>query len=360
VTIMQACSSTAVASDAAVAIVSSAAGDDERWDAYVATRPDAHRYHISAWRRIIESSFGHRGYYLRAEDSNGSIRGVLPLVRLRSRMFGDFLVSLPFVNYGGACADNDATTRALVDAAVGLAARLGVRHLELRTEAAVDCGLRVRSAKVSMRLPLPGSAEQLWKALSTKMRTKIRRVQQEDMTVQIGRDDQLDAFYDVFAVNMRDLGTPVYAKNFFRSVLRELPDSSWVATVFLKSEPVAAGFLIGFRDAIEIPWGSSHRRYNHLRPNFLLYWNLLKFAVERGYGTFDFGRSSPDSGPYQFKAQWDATPVPLNWQYWVPRGEELPNINPQNPKYQLAVRVWQHLPVPLTRLIGPSVVRNIP
>jgi FemAB-related protein (PEP-CTERM system-associated) len=211
-----------------------------------------------------------------------------------------------------------------------------------------------------MRLNLPSTIDELWNGFPTKLRTKIRRVQQEDMVVRMGREDELDAFYHVFAINMRDLGTPVYSKRFFRTVLRELPDSTWIGTVYLKGEPVAAGFLIGFREAIEIPWGSSQKRYNNLRPNLLLYWNLLKFSVERGYRLFDFGRSSRDSGPYHFKLQWEAVPVPLNWQYWVPVGAPLPNLNPQNPRYQLAVRVWQQLPVPLTRLIGPPIVRNIP
>ena len=334
--------------------------DMARWDAYVETNPRAHRYHRSAWRRIIESSFGHRAHYFMSEVSDGRPTGVLPLVRVRSRMFGDFLVSLPFVNYGGPCADDPETAHRLVEQAVRLAGRQGVSHLELRTETAVDGGLQTRPSKVSMRLPLPPTVDQLWSSLPTKMRTKIRRVQQEDMTVNIGRGEELDAFYDVFAANMRDLGTPVYSKGFFKTVLAELPDSTWIGTVRMKGEPIAAGLIVGFRDAIEIPWGSTLRRYNHLRPGFLLYWHLLKFSVEQGYSLFDFGRSSPDSGPYQFKLQWQSTPVPLNWQYWTPEGGALPSLNPQNPRFQLAVRMWQQLPVGLTRVIGPPIVRNIP
>jgi serine/alanine adding enzyme len=326
----------------------------------VRSNPRSHRYHTFAWRRIIESSFGHRAHYLIAEAADGRLTGVLPLVRVRSRMFGDFLVSLPFVNYGGPCADDLGMARRLVAEAIRLAERQGVSHLELRTETRIERDLQTRQSKVSMRLPLPPTADELWTSFPTKLRTKIRRVQQEDMTVRIGRGEELDAFYDVFAANMRDLGTPVYAKRFFRAVLDELPDTSWIGTVRLKGQPVAAGLIVGFRNGVEIPWGSSHRRYNHLRPNLLLYWNLLRFSCEQGYRLFDFGRSSPDSGPYHFKLQWEAAPVPLQWQYWLPDGAALPDLNPQNPRYQLAVRMWQRLPVGLTRVIGPPIVRNIP
>ena len=333
--------------------------DEPAWDAYVDANPHALGYHRIAWRRIIDQTFGHPTPYLMAE-SKGRVTGVLPAARLKSPLFGDFLVSLPFVNYGGACADDDGVVRELMGALADLGRELGVDHVEVRTETATDYGLRARSAKVSMRKPLPATAEALSKSFPSKLRSQIKRAQQEAMTVRIGREDQLDAFYDVFSINMRDLGTPVYSRRLFASVLEHLPDTSWICTVWLGEKPVAAGFLVGFRDMIEIPWASSLRQYNRLSPNMLLYWSVLSFAVERGYRVFDFGRSSPDSGTYKFKAQWGAQPVPLYWHYWV-RGEgALPELNPQNPKYQLAVRIWQQLPLGLTRLIGPSIVMHLP
>jgi serine/alanine adding enzyme len=336
------------------------AADDNAWDNYVRSAPHASSYHLSAWRRIIQECFGHRTYYLMSENAAGHINGVLPVVRLKSRLFGDFMVSLPYVNYGGPCADDESVADELIAECVRIAARERIDHVELRADASTDFGLRMRSAKVSMRLSLPDSADALWKSFPSKLRSQIKRAQQEDMTVQIGREALLDSFYDVFAANMRDLGTPVYSKGFFGKILRELPDSSCICAVYLGQTPVAAGFLVSFRDAIEIPWASSLRRYSRLSPNMLLYWSVLKHACESGHKLFDFGRSSPDSGPYRFKAQWGASPISLNWHYWVRDGNELPDLSPRNPKYQLAIRMWQRLPVTLTKLIGPPIVRNLP
>jgi FemAB-related protein (PEP-CTERM system-associated) len=334
--------------------------DDAAWDAYVMGQPAANQYHLSAWRRVIESSFGHRTHYLTSANDSGQINGVLPLVRVQSRLFGDFLVSLPFVNYGGPCADSVEIERNLVRGAIELARQEGVRQLEIRTEQATESELQVRSRKVSMRLPLPGSPDELWKALGSKLRNQIKRPERENVTIRIGRETELSAFYDVFALNMRDLGTPVYSKALFSSVLRQLPDSSWIVSAYVGETAVASGLLVGFRDMIEIPWASSLRSFNSIGTNVFLYWHLLKFSIERGYRTFDFGRSTPNSGPYRFKRQWGAQPVPLNWQYWVPEGAVLAEVNPDNPRFDLPKRIWQRLPVPLTRLIGPSIVRNIP
>jgi FemAB-related protein (PEP-CTERM system-associated) len=275
-------------------------------------------------------------------------------------MFGDFLVSVPYVNYGGCCADNDDVEQELLREGVRVASELGVEHLEVRTETPRDMGLQVRSAKASMRLPLGGSSERLWEQFPAKLRSQIKRAQKEGMDVRVGREEELESFYRVFSVNMRDLGTPVYGVEFFGTVLRELPSSSWVVTVNLGRETVAGSILVGFRDRIEIPWASSLRQYNKLSPNMLLYWHSLKFAADSGFKVFDFGRSTPDSGPYRFKAQWGASPIPLHWHYWVRGNSSPPELNPNNPKYRLAIKVWQHLPVSVTRLLGPSIVKNLP
>jgi FemAB-related protein (PEP-CTERM system-associated) len=334
--------------------------DAERWDQYVSGHPAGHCCHLSAWKRIIEQTFGHTTCYLLSENGEGAVNGVLPMARLRSRLFGDFLVSVPYLNYGGPCADDEAVYEALMRAATGTAADLKVQHLEVRTETPADYGLQVRSSKVSMRLDLAETPDVLWKRFPAKLRSQVRRAQQEAMVVKVGRAEQLDAFYEVFAVNMRDLGTPVYGKSFFANVLRELPDSTWICAVYLGDQPVAAGFLMGFRDMLEIPWASSLRRYNRLGPNMLLYWSVLEFACRQGFRVFDFGRSSPDSGPFRFKAQWGATPVPLYWHYWVRNGGPLPNLTPNNPRLQLAIRAWRHLPVAATKVLGPPLVKNLP
>ena len=124
--------------------------------------------------------------------------------------------------------------------------------------------------------------------------------------------------------------------------------------------PVASGFLIGFKKRLEIPWASSLKEYNKLSPNMLLYWSVLKFAIENGYKQFDFGRSSIESGTYRFKEQWGAKPIQLYWYYWLSNGGKLPELNPHNPKYQTAINIWKRLPLSVTKIIGPRIVKNLP
>ena len=329
------------------------------WDEFVVNHPNAKAHHLSVFQNIIKETFGHNTIYLLARD-NQTVTGVLPLVHMKSRLFGNFMVSIPYFNYGGVCAKDDDARRALLDHAVQIARKKNATHIELRHVDEQYGSLPSKSHKVCMLLDLPATADALWKSFKSKLRSQIRRPEKEGVTIKIGRSELLDDFYHVFTVNMRDLGTPVYSKQLFANVMKAFPESSWIVAAYKDNTPLAAGFLLGFRDTLEIPWASSIRKYNRLAANMLMYWHALQLAIHEGYQVFDFGRSSPDSGTFKFKAQWGAEPLALNWEYWMANGGPLPDISPNNSKYQLAIRLWQKVPLPITQIIGPAIVKNIP
>jgi serine/alanine adding enzyme len=330
--------------------------DRSDWDAFVEGHTGASGYHAWAWRDVFSRAFGHESIYLIARRQQ-AIAGVLPLVRMSSPLFGRILTSLPFVNYGGVVADDDATERLLLNEASAIAGRLNCRHLELRHIARRFADLPCREHKVTMRLQLaPGQ----WERLDRKVRNQVRKAQKSSLTAESGGAELLPDFYTVFARNMRDLGTPVYARALFDEVLRAFPGRARVMVVRLEGRPIAAG--IGYRTGrlFEVPWASSIREYNALCPNHMLYWHAIESALGEGVEVFDFGRSTPGEGTFKFKAQWGAQPVPLHWEYWLPPGHELPDQGPTNPKFKLAIEGWKRLPLWLANAAGPKIVRWIP
>jgi FemAB-related protein (PEP-CTERM system-associated) len=329
------------------------------WDGYVLKSQAACAYHRIGWKDVIEKSFGHQTYYLVAKE-NGKWVGILPLVSIKSLLFGRFIVSLPFFNYGGICADSPEIERSLLAEAIEIAGKERAGHIEFRHVMSRDLGLPTKESKVAMVLDLPPASEDLWRGFKAKLRSQIKRAERAGMEVRVGGMEAVDDFYKVFSRNMSDLGTPVYSKAFFINILQTLAETTWIITIFYQKEPVASGFLVGFKGKVEIPWASSLRKYNPLAPNMLLYWYALKLGCERGYQQFDFGRSTPHSATYKFKEQWGTRPVQLYWQYWLSNGQPLQDISPGNPKYGLAIKVWKCLPLSLTRLIGPLVVKKIP
>jgi FemAB-related protein (PEP-CTERM system-associated) len=328
-------------------------------DAYVASHRLGTSYHRQHWLRVIGRAFKHRTQYLTAE-ADGEIVGVLPLVYFRSHLFGRFTVSMPFVNYGGVLTDGPEAARALLARAIEETRRSGGTHLELRHDRQHFTSLAPKRHKVAMELALEATVDAQWQALDRKLRNQVRKAEKSALDVAQGGSELLPRFYEVFAHNMRDLGTPVYGISFFREVLSTFPEHSRVFVVSHAGRPIAASVTHSYGQRVEVPWASSLREFNPLCANVLLYWHMLRFAIGREFPVFDFGRSTPDEGTFHFKKQWGATPRELVWEYWLADGEPLPQMNPKNPKFGLAIRAWQRLPVPLTTALGPHIVRNIP
>jgi FemAB-related protein (PEP-CTERM system-associated) len=312
------------------------------------------------WLKVLDESFGHTVYMLEAFDGDRTT-GILPLAFVHSFLFGRYLVSLPYLNSNGVVAADEATRLRLVDHAVQLADELTVRHLELRHEQAVEHpALTGRlTSKVHMRLPLPDFPGPLWESFPAKVRNQVRKGEKSGLTVAWGGIDLLQEFYAVFSRNMRDLGTPVYGSALFATILRHFPKEAELCVVRAGQTPVASALLLHGKGGTEVPSASSLREYNSTCANMLMYWNLLDRAVQRHQSIFDFGRSTTDGNTYRFKKQWGAVPDSAVWQYYIREGQA-DDLRPDNPRYQRLIRMWQRLPVRLTRWLGPMIVRGIP
>lgn len=327
------------------------------WDQYVLQHAQGEIYHLSAWQKVFHKH-GLKTFYIYAQQQS-HITGVLPLVLSSSLIFGRFITSVPFYNYSGILANDPHVAQLLYQKAQQIAQQCHAKHVELRHTYPVLPDLDSHRQKVRMLLEIPDSSDELWNSFKSKLRSQIRRAMKEDMDCIVGGAELLNDFYRVFAINMRDLGTPVWPKSLFRTVFTYFPENAHICCVYYQKKAVAAGFLLGFGDTLEIPSASSLRKYNSLSPNMLLYWNVLKFACEKNYHSFDFGRSSPDSGPYRFKKQWGAKEFPLHWQYWLADGS-LPQLNPQSKKFQMAIQLWKKLPVSLANIMGPFISLKLP
>ena len=331
----------------------------QSWERYISTHPEATYCHRWNWKRVIENSFGWATSYLLAEEK-GAVCGALPLVIQKSWLFGNFVSSMPFLNAGGVLANSPEAQHLLLEEAARVTRDAAAGHLELRHRSDLGLALRARTNKVTLVLPLDPDTDKMWKSLNTKMRTKVRKSMSFGMTTEFGGENLLAEFYSVWSENMRDLGTPAYSPVFFREIVQAFPDNTHVCVIRHEGRSVAASFLIGFRDRVEAVWSSSVQRALSLKPNMFLYWNLFCFAARQGYRLFDFGRSTVGSGTHSFKLQWGAETIPLHWNYWLPNGGILPEINPQNPKYELAIRAWRKMPLSLARLLGPHIARCLP
>jgi FemAB-related protein (PEP-CTERM system-associated) len=329
----------------------------DEWDAYVAACSTATPYHLSGWKKTIEEAYGHKAYYLAAREGR-DVAGILPLVFVPSRLFGKSLTSMPFLTYGGLCADNEGASHGLLDEAWRLAERLHCDVLELRHTPGQKLDLPSIDHKVAMVLELQASEESVWEGLRSEIRNRIRKAAREGVAVEEGGAELIPVFYEVFAENMRDLGSPVHSRRFFESMFASVPDQVGIVCARLNGRPVAGGITVTFRDGVEMPWVSASRRFQNIAPNNAVYWHAIRQACRKGLKRFDFGRSTPGSGTFEFKRRWGAEPVQLHWQYRErTAGRYCPTT--EGTGFGLAGWAWKKMPVSLTKVVGPGIRRQI-
>lgn len=332
-------------------------GTAAEWDDFVVSSDGWNSCHLHAWRPLVHVLYGHDTPYLCARSEDGTLAGVLPLVRVRSRLFGHYLVSMPFVSYGGPLGSATAV-EALATAAKAMAESDAADLLELRSQQELPLTLPVSHRKITVTLPLSGGPEDVRKALPAKVRSQTRRPFKEGLSVRFGPEVVGD-FHRVFAEHMRDLGTPAQPRAFFEAIATGFGDRAWFGCAYLDGVPVACGAGFAYRDEFEITWASSLRSYNRVSPNMGLYWAFIERAAEHGLRRFNFGRCTPDSATHRFKRQWGAVDEPL-WWYQHLRGGAAATPSPDSPKFRAATRAWRMLPIAAANVIGPRIVRYIP
>jgi len=333
--------------------------DDDRsaWQDFWAIHPQCGIYHHSAWKDIIETAYGHHAPYLVARTS-GVVSGVLPLVAVRSRLFGRSLTSLPFLDFSGVVADDEPSHSALLAKAEEIGRQLGVDYVEIRQVEPIAGSHQTATHKVLMTLALAADADTMWAKLSSERRNRVRRAQKAGLTVDVGGSDMLSEFYDIWTRNMRDLGSPPHNRLFFAKILEHFGEQSSILLVRHEGMYIGAALALHDKGTMTVPWVSSLREHFQLYPNNVLYWEAIRLAIDKGLTTFDFGRSTHGSGTFEFKQRWGAVATPLHWHFIGIRRSP-PEPAEESAKFRLAVRCWKHLPLSLTRLIGPALRRSI-
>lgn len=334
--------------------------DTARWDAFVRACPSATFFHLSGWQSVIEQSFGIKTWFYYVEQ-DGEIQGVLPLAEIKSRLFGHSLGAMPFCVYGGVAATNDAARAMLDGAAHELAQKLGVGHLEYRGMERAhpgDASWHTKELYVTFRKEISADDETNMNAIPRKQRAMVRK------GIKLGLkgvvEDNVDNMFTAYAHSVLRLGTPVFPKKYFALLQKTFGDECEVRSIYTEDDRLVGSVLSFYwRDEVVPYYGGGMDLARSVAGNDFMYWNLMQAAAARGCRIFDFGRSKLGTGAYDFKKNWGFEATPLPYEYKLYASTALPDNNPLNPKYQLFIKVWKKLPLPVANFMGPFIVRNL-
>ena len=334
-------------------------GDLKEWDRYVENHPEGCVFQTSTWRDVVHLTYGHQPFYLTAERDS-KVCGVLPLFLIDSFLFGRVLATCPYASMGAICADDEESSRALVQKAVELARELKVRYTELKsTKITTSEELQRHTDYVNYYIPLH-EPDVMWNTQFEKnAKKKVRQAEKLGLTLARGHH-LLDAFYHMLALNMRRLGTPVHSRLYYQNILNLFGSRADIFVARYQDIPVAGVILIRYRNEVVSLMGVSRDDYFHVRPNNFLYWEVLKASYHSGATRYDFGRSLAGSGPAEFKESWGAESRPLYYEFFLNRQKTIPRVHQGNPRYQLYQSAWKRLPLSLTIWLGPRLIKDIP
>ncbi|MGD9507064.1 MAG: FemAB family XrtA/PEP-CTERM system-associated protein [Geminicoccaceae bacterium] len=333
--------------------------EEAAWDEFVATHPRATFFHRAGWRRVIGRTYRHDTPFLLAR-AGGEIRGVLPLIHVRSRFFGDALISTGFCVQGGILAMDATAETALAEAATALGVERRVAYVELRgEESGGPPGWSTKAGVYAgFRRELPVDEGENLKAIPRKKRADLRKALGSRLLVDPHADP--GTFWPIYAESLRNLGTPVFPLRLVEALREEFGEAAEISLVRdAAARPLAALVSFYFKDQVLPYYGGAVPAARPVHAYDLLYWSLMRRAVTRGARVFDFGRSKIGTGAYDYKRFWGFEPEPLRYRYRLIRARSLPNVNPLNPKYRLMVEAWRRLPLPVANRFGPWLARHL-
>lgn len=330
--------------------------DAKNWDDYVQNHSEGTFFHLSAWQTVFKKSFGFKCHYLIAKQED-KIVGLLPLTEQRSWLFGHSLVSSPFCVYGGVIADSDSIKKELEQAACQLADNLQVDYLELRYKSKQSNDFHEKSAHSYFVMPLFETDEENLLSVKKKQRAVIRHSMKNGLETEVNQD--INDFYAIYSESVRNLGTPVFSKKYMDTLKEVFPNNLDILTVKSDGKTVSSVLNFYYKDQVLPYYGGGTYDARRLKSNDHMYYKLMCHAANKDCTSFDFGRSKNDSGAYKYKSTWGIEAQPLYYYYYLVKAKSVPNLSPNNPKYQLFIKAWQKLPVSLSQWIGPFLSKYL-
>ncbi len=335
--------------------------DCREWDTYVKNAARGLPQHLSGWRTVLRKTHGYETPYLMARDSQ-RIVGVLPLFIVRSLLVGNVAMSMP----GGLCANIDEAAQALIAHGREIARRAKAKRFLLHDTRQVWPGdLHTTTHHVHWVVDVRPDAETLWQRLDSNVRRQVRIARREGLTVEIDRiGSHLGAFYKVLNQFAHQAGTPLFGHDFLERVVETFPGEFNIVVIYKAQRPIGGYFQLQMGKTMYGMWGATLHDYLKLRPVYLAYWEIIRYASANGYHYLDMGRSPTDSEASKYKGQWGGVASPIYQQVAHTgngrTGDSIADQIRSEGKFQLLMRLWPRLPLPVAQYLGPKLRRHVP
>jgi FemAB-related protein (PEP-CTERM system-associated) len=346
----------------------------DEWNAFVERNRCASAYHLWEWGEVLSSTYKYQRYYM-ATTKNDTLTGIIPLIHVKSKLFGSRLISLPFCEYGGLLIDDTLggqekreSADALLEATHTIARNLGAEYVEIRNpEASFTrdsphvAGYSNLQRYLTFRVDLTKGSEELWRNLRKSTRNATRKAMKSQVEMEeVTRADQLKAYFKLYLETQKRHGSPPHSYRLFKR-LHEVfhQDKLRMLLASYQREPIG-GIMVFIHNKTIFWWNNvTDAKHRNLNPTNLLLWNTAEWGIKEGYRFLDLGRTRGGTTMYFFKNGWGGQEISLqdNVYFLNSKGKELPD--PTQREYEFLSRIWAFMPIDLAEKIGPRIISGI-
>jgi len=330
------------------------------WDASAANLAGAGFFHTSSWARVLSETYGYEPLYP-THVAAGRVRAVLPLMEVNSWLTGRRGVGLPFTDLAEPlCPDAD-TFHLLFQAAQGLARERRWKYLECRGAKKWLPDAPVSTAFLHHMLDLSAGERVLFSGFEDSVRRAVRKAERNNLNLEFSQSvESMRTFYQLLCRTRRRHGVPPQPYPFFAAIQRHVLAGAhgWIVLARHGNVPIAGAVFFHFGSRVIYKFGASDESHQHLRANNLVMWRAIERYTREGFTDLDFGRTSlGNTGLRKFKLSWGAKEEQVGYVRYAPRLAAFTTARDDAQGWHN--RIFQALPIPLSRLAGSLLYRHI-
>jgi CelD/BcsL family acetyltransferase involved in cellulose biosynthesis len=330
------------------------------WDSNLTDLPGAGFFHTAAWARVLNETYGYQPFY-HAIFESGRLRALLPLMEINSWLTGRRGVGLPFTDMAEPLCPDEESFQQLFQAARHLAGERRWKYLECRGGKKWLPDVPASTSFLNHILDLASGEAALFAVFDDSVRRAVRKAERNNINLEFSQSlESMQAFYQLLCQTRRRHGVPPQPFTFFASIQRHVlaNNHGWVVLARHGDRPVAGAVFFHFGRHSIYKFGASDETQQQLRANNLVMWRAIQHYAREGGTDLDFGRTSlSNTGLRKFKLGWGTKEQQIRYVRYDPRITAF--VTAKDEAQGWHNRIFQTLPLPLSRLAGALLYRHI-
>jgi len=348
--------------------------NEELWNKFVKENQESKIQYALEWKKVIEKTYKNckPHYYLISEQNK--VKAIWPFFLIKSKFFGNRLISQPFLDFGGPIGDiNDVIIKNIIEEKK----KIKIKYIEIRlntfsnnynkNEKILLNNDFEKELKIHQFILELKNEKELWNKFHKHTRNDIRKAEKSDLELKEIKDkEELKKFYKLYLKSMKNFGSPQHPRKFFENLWEFLyPNMIKGINCYYKNKLIGSIIAYLFKDYIYIIYNVSDPKYRIYKPNDILYWTLIKWAIKNKYKYFDFGQVQIDAekeshayGLFKFKSKWLGKLYERPYFYY-PEIKTKEEKKGRKDKYKKFIKIWKKLPLFIIKIIGPKICSQL-